>query len=259
MADLQWFVCAQGYDFALQNKYILKELCVMCVQTQEYFTWHVLAPLCASVDIDLDSDEVMEIITMNVLKHNLTWHGGTTHWSDVKSIVQTLVHANAEIYTTNGKLRDLFHSWGYSDVCKLKLPPINHFNNAPTTTCGAYDHVDGFMHCAQRHCFEYVTFLRPALVPYLVEDILVYKPLVVNPTIPTQPDDVTIKFGELSLKPPQFKKLAQVRLPHYYNGLTHCQFCVAGDVGCACTSSAARKQVGGDSQGGASQASNATA
>jgi hypothetical protein len=255
MADLQWFVCAQGYDFALQNKYIVKELCVMCVQTQEYFTWHILPALWAEVDIDLDSDEIKTIINYHVLKHNLTWHAGTADLEQVKTYVRHLIHTCAEVYTTNGKVRDLFKSWGYSDVSNLKLPPINHFNNAPTTTCGCYDHGDGFPHCAQRQCFEYVVFLRPALVPYLVEDMLVYKPLVANPTIPEK-DDLTIKFGELSLQEPQFQKLSKVRLPHYYNGATHCQFCVAGSDGCVCQSSKAGKQVGGDPQGGEGEASN---
>ena len=133
-------------------------------------------------------------------------------------------------------LLHLFEYWGYSEAQHILLPPIANLNNAPATTCGSYDHDTGFLHCAQRQCFEYLIYLRPVLAPYLDPTILVYKPLVPHSKCPQSTfDGVTLKFGEMELEEPEFKKLSKVRLPHYYNGATNCQFCVAGTNGCACT------------------------
>ena len=101
MADIQWLACCEGIYFAMQHKFVLKELCVQCIQTKQFYTFHVLPGVADSLDVDLDDKLNQATIACQVEKHNLTWHAGTMDLIDVRRAVERLIPKTSDVFTVD--------------------------------------------------------------------------------------------------------------------------------------------------------------
>ena len=226
----------------------------MCIQTKQWFTFHIEPTITDSLYVDLYNPFNKAMLEKGVERHGMSWTDGTYKFNDVMVIIHEMIPKDADVFINDVDLISIFtNQWGYEEVQRVGLPPMANLNNHPHSTCGSYGHVDGFKHCAQRKCFEAISYLNQTLVPYLDPTILKYPGKLVLPS------DFDVKFGEMKLHPKSYQKLSQVRLPIYFNAATNCQFCVAGSDGCSCTTQEACKKGDDDTEHMESEASNQTA
>ena len=229
----------------------------MCVQTKQFYTFHICPTMLDANMVDLEDHKNKHTLELGIARHGMSWCAGTDQLCDVRDYLYAMIQKDADVFTNDKDLRSLFSNWGYEEVHNLNVPPMKNLNNQPASTCGAYGHDTGFKNCAQRKCFEAMCYLNNTLVPYLDPTILKYPR--VNQSIHEERSDYEVKFGEMKLHPFDFKKLSPVRLPHYYNGVTHCQYCVAGSDGCTCAAGSAQEKGDEDSERGGGEASNVPA
>src|SRR5271154_6185156 len=128
----------------------------MCIQTKEWFTFHIKTARCTLVDYD-------NYVTKGIIhasKHGMGLDDGSQSEREVQTQICSVINKYAEVYVTDLAMKSLFNSWGYYGVeVLMSLPPSYTF--APASTCGSYGHDTGFQNCAQRKCFEIMIFLGP--------------------------------------------------------------------------------------------------
>src|SRR5258708_31862835 len=98
MSSLQWFACAEGYRYL--HRFIIKELCIQCIQTGEYFTFHPYAGCYC--DVDPHNPQDAEIIDYSIkCRHGLKWNAGTCTQADMKEQVLKFIDRYTQVYTTD--------------------------------------------------------------------------------------------------------------------------------------------------------------
>jgi hypothetical protein len=164
MAKPQWIICTQGYNFP-DFKYVIKELCAMNFETIEFYNFHVKSGDLERKHVGLDKNGVGEYnMEMMLLDHEkyikLNWNDGTINIGQLRSELESIIPKVDRIITPSPTIRIFLERCGYINARSILLPSIDTLDKCPATTCGQYDHDDGFMRCAQRLCFEYLRMLN---------------------------------------------------------------------------------------------------
>ena len=146
---------------------IIKELCILCIQTGDYYTFHVCADLLTPIKVDLHNPHNQALYKLQYAKHCLDWNEGEMTDDDMfHYIMYNFVDLNNPILVVDKALKRHLHKYGFNDVGMLSCAPVNTLNAAPEMTCKKYGHLTTFEHCAQRKCHELYEHLRPRLQPY---------------------------------------------------------------------------------------------
>src|SRR5271156_2668365 len=172
--DMQWIFCAETYNFL--SEMVIKELCILCIQTGDYFTFHVCPDLLTPIRVDLHNSLNQALYKSQYAKHLLDWDEGEF---DVDEMFFIIVHnfldAHNPIFVVDKALKNLLHKQGFTNVTMLSCAPLHTLNAAPAMTCKKYGHLTTFEHCAQRKCHELYEHLRPKLQPYYNPNAFEYK------------------------------------------------------------------------------------
>src|SRR5271167_348502 len=172
--DLQWIFCAEGYNFV--NELVIKELCILCIQTGDYYTFHVSPDLLTPIKVDLHNPHSQALYKLQYGKHLLDWDEGEMTDDDMFHYIKyNFVDVNNPILVVDKALKRHLHKYGYNDVAMLSCAPVNTLNATPEMTCKKYGHLTTFEHCAQRKCHELYEHLRPKLQPYYNPNAFEYK------------------------------------------------------------------------------------
>ena len=163
--DLQWLCCAESYFFLGDLQ--IKEICILCIQTGEYYTWHIIPSLNSDNDVNLYSPESQEIYKLQLEKHGLAWFVGNYFIHEVFDMMFKILSTNNTIFVIDKVLEAWLEKRGFNDVQRLYCVPMKCINEMPNSTCRQFCHDVGFTYCAQRKCFEIMNHLRPVLQPSL--------------------------------------------------------------------------------------------
>jgi hypothetical protein len=251
MAEIQWIAMCEGFRFI--PKFVIKELSLMCIQTKQCHTFHIEPTISDYFNTNLSYDKNRQILELGLKRHGMSWSAGTHQYWDVKDILDLMIAKHVDIFVIDKDLCALLKNWGFESVEMITIAPMKNLNNCPGFTCKSYGHDAGFKHCARRKCFEAMFYLDKVLVQYLDPNILIH------PTKKLSHPDFEVKYGEMKVDPTINYKLAAVRLPLYFNGITNCKLCVAGSDGCACSVKKTEKQGGADSKCSGGEASDGSA
>src|SRR5271154_4939764 len=252
MSDLQWLICCEG--FHLFHKLDLKELTIMCVQTKEFYTFHIKTDSVAQLDFTWP--EAQDMFKIELARHGLDLHLGSRTVYDVMKMVTSIIHRYAEVFVSDLALRHMLNTWGLQGVEMLRAPTYESLDRAPATTCGFFNHVTGFMHCSQRRCFELMLYYGPVLVQYLDSTLLTTK-LQADGTMEVD----VVKYGDPHGLTADFQNLCKIHMP---NGALDCQLGMARkdatnavfEIAIASTASAATEPMDSSSDSAAGAADN---
>src|SRR5271156_2428095 len=167
-AKLQWICHAQS--FWISNMFVVKELCFACVQTGEYYNFHITVPISLWVNLNVDDPLNQELYKVELAKHLIKWPEGCYQLKEVFQLLSIFLCVNNPIFIINKQLEKFLKTYGFNKVIHLKLPKLFEMNELPNSTCQNYGHDGGFKYCAQRSTLEIIYHLGPFLQPYLKPD-----------------------------------------------------------------------------------------
>src|SRR5271167_2623491 len=171
--DLQWICCSQGYRF-LNNTFIIKELSMVCIQTSDYYTWHITSNINMD-DVDFANPLTKATYEIQVGRHGLAWGDGNYFEHELFRRIYYILTVNNPIFVVDRRLQGWLQKQGFNDVMLLRHIPQHDLNAMPHLTCRQFTHTTGFTHCAQRRCFEILRHLAPVLQPHLNLDYFRYE------------------------------------------------------------------------------------
>ena len=90
--DLQWLCCFKGYYYL--HSTIVKELCMLCVQTGEYYTCHIKPNPEDKIIHEYDAPHKREVYDIQYQRHLIDWDDGDVSLDDVKLQMSTVVNKN---------------------------------------------------------------------------------------------------------------------------------------------------------------------
>src|SRR5271167_2495760 len=132
--DLQWIFCAEGYNFV--DELVIKELCILCIQTGDYYTFHVCSDLLTPIKVDLHNPHNQALYKLQYAKHCLDWDEGEFEVDDMFFIiVHNFLDAHNPIFVVDKALKRRLNKQGFTNVTMFSCAPVNTLNAAPAMTC----------------------------------------------------------------------------------------------------------------------------
>src|SRR5271156_726575 len=101
--DLQWVCCAES--FGIFNTFVIKELCIACIQTGEYYTFHIVPDINLWNDLNLSDPLNQEVYNVQLKKHNIDWFGGCFSLSKSFECMKCFVTKNNPIFVVDRQLQ----------------------------------------------------------------------------------------------------------------------------------------------------------
>src|SRR3977135_4651038 len=101
-ARLQWIFCSEGY-FML-DRFIMKELCILCVQTGDYMTW-MIEPTDNSW-FDLKDPIIASYYYSQYQIHGLDWYAGNMLEAETQNFVEGVVYKASKLFVFEKGLQD---------------------------------------------------------------------------------------------------------------------------------------------------------
>src|SRR3977135_1807684 len=219
-ARLQWIFCSEGY-FML-DRVILKELCILCIQTGDYMTWMIEPTDGEWFDLN---EPLIAAFYYSDQSHGLEWFAGNMQEYVVQNFVDGIVSRDSQIFVVDKAMKMyLQRCWNYKKVEMLLIAPTSTMHSHPDTVCGKHDpHTLG--HCAQRKCHEILTFIMPVLIPFL--DTSTFKFEDDARRIPEKA--LGPIYGPRRLEEPLYHQLQKLTLT--CDGIKNCELSVEGRAG----------------------------
>jgi len=188
--DLQWVCCAES--FGIFNTFIVKELCIACIQTGEYYTFHIVPGINLWYDLNLNDPLNQEVYKLQMSKHNIDWFDGCFSLKDSFDCMEYFISKNNPIFVVDRQLEQFLITHGFNDVELLKVAPLDSMNSLPTSACQNYGHNQpGFKHCAQRKALEVIHHVGPMLLPFLKPNTFELVDNFLESTIPSPEEKIT--------------------------------------------------------------------
>src|SRR3977135_2304025 len=100
-ARLQWIFCCEG--FFMLNKLILKELCIICIQTGDFMTW-MIEPNLTSGGIDMGDSRTVALYLSQFSQHGLEWYAGNVYECVAQGFVVDIVSKDSQIFVVDKAL-----------------------------------------------------------------------------------------------------------------------------------------------------------
>jgi hypothetical protein len=188
----------------------IKELCALCIQTGQCFTFHIKSSSFKNV-IDLMPECKLAAFKVQSDKHKMTWNDGTMSELELDFELKKMIKEEHDIYVVDAVAERYFQKKGYENVERLDMiPPLDLLvtTGSIDKSC-AYHHEKYSKHCAQRKCYEIGKYLQPAFVPYLNLNIIERK---CGLLAQAQNDTDEVKYGCHSFMAPLFQRLTPVDL-----------------------------------------------
>ena len=111
-AEIQWIAFCEGFRF---RKFIIKELSVMCVQTKQFYTFHICPTIADGIDVDLDNPLNKELLAQGIAKHGMSWSAGRDQFEDVKDQLHQIISTDADVFVNDNALCSLLvNKWDYT-------------------------------------------------------------------------------------------------------------------------------------------------
>jgi hypothetical protein len=155
MDKAHWLACSQGHDFP-DEKYVLKELCAQHIQTRDFYTFHIKSGELEAKHVNLEDGMNMPSLYYSERQIKIKWNDGSMDIGQLRSQLEDIIPKTDKIIVNRKSIKTFFERCGYPNVCWIFLPCLEILNKYPAATCGSYGHDEGFLHCAQRQCFEYL-------------------------------------------------------------------------------------------------------
>src|SRR3977135_1079416 len=220
-ARLQWIFCSEGY-FML-DRFIMKELCILCVQTGDYMNW-MIEPTDNSW-FDLKDSIIASYYYSQYQIHGLVWYADNMQEFEAQNFVNGVVSKASQIFVVDKALkRHLQRCWDYKKVELLLIAPTSTMHSHPDTVCARHD-ANTLSYCAQRKCHEILTFIMPVLIPFL--DTSTFKFEDDAKRIPEKA--LGPIYGPRRLEEPLYNQLHKLTLS--CDGIKNCELSVAGRAG----------------------------
>ena len=205
---MQWLVHFECYHY-LRATYV-KEITFLNIQTGTHFTNVIKLPLALYT-----TAEKLEQATYNLQcsRHGLPWEDGDMFWDEFVTLLRERVpRFRSEIYTLNHLVYKFLQfkstqPWTFSNVQLIQRVPNQMVNDIPCNT------KHSLSHCSEKRVLNALAYLRPALVPYYIPE-LVFDFEAYEKTCKEleRVDSASIKYGEHRLAAPYFTSLSKVRL-----------------------------------------------
>jgi hypothetical protein len=226
MADqLEWIIHCEYLHYLMEIR--IKELCALCIQTGECFTFHVKSPPYVGVEGLLPQRDAA--FKVQIERHKMCWNDGTMSELDLDVELMKMVTPEHDIYVADTVVERFLKKQEYEFVEMLDmLPPMDRLVTASSIAKSCAFHQEKYSkHCAQRKCYEIAKYLQPAFVPYLNLNIIERKCGLLTQA---QNDTDEVKYGSHSLMAPLFQRLTPVDLlaqkypppPIFYGSRQHC-------------------------------------
>src|SRR5271156_5458475 len=109
--DLQWVYCAES--FGIFNTFIVKELCIACIQTGEYYTFHIVPGINLWNDLNLSDPINQEVYKLQMSKHNIDWFDRRFSLKDFFDCMNYVISKDNPIFVVDRQLQQFFTKHGF--------------------------------------------------------------------------------------------------------------------------------------------------
>src|SRR5271156_5005607 len=112
--DLQWICCAES--FWISNTFVVKELCIACIETGEYYTFHIIPSINLWNDLKLDDPLNQHIYNVQLSKHKIEWFGGCFQLKEAFELMSHFMSINNPIFVVDRQLQQFLAKHHFNDV-----------------------------------------------------------------------------------------------------------------------------------------------
>ena len=74
---------------------VIKELCVMCVQTKQFYTFHICPSMLDANMVDLEDPKNKYTLELGIARHGMSWCAGTEQFCDVREYLHAMIPKDA--------------------------------------------------------------------------------------------------------------------------------------------------------------------
>ena len=206
---MQWIIHFESFHYL---KRVIKEFCAYCIQTSEFFTCYVKAPLGVFIDA-----QYPEIATYKeqTRQHGFVWTDGDMCIGDFyKLLFNRIPPMRSEVFTFSKNVKKYF-DWGRSThsfkyIKHLDCLPKNISISKNVSDC---DKRHSKEHCAQKKVLQIASFLKCAYVPYLNLDVITDWNKQAKSLQKCEQEDIRkVKYAKHFLESPDYNTIAKINL-----------------------------------------------